>query len=79
MYLLPFHRFEALAGPAWLWMILLDVWSLLVGLFYIPNMQCVRLAYFETAKRTSGIGEGAGEAPTPRLEDREDGTAAPLT
>lgn len=31
------------------------VWALVVGLFYIPNYQCVQLAYFDAAKRTSGI------------------------
>lgn len=60
---------DAVVGPAWLWVILVSVWGLLVSLFYLPNMQCVQLAYFETAKRTSGIGEGAGEDSTPRLED----------
>lgn len=35
------------------------VWELLVCLFYYPNFICVQLSYFETAKRTSGVGEGA--------------------
>lgn len=73
MYLLRFHRLEAAVGPPWLWMILFHVWSLLVGLFYIPNLRCVRLAYFETAKRTSG----AGGDSAPRPEDNGVGTAAP--
>ena len=30
-----------------------------VSLFYYPNYVCVRLCYFETAKRTSGVGLGA--------------------
>lgn len=41
---------------------LFGLWQLLVALFYLPNAVCVRLAYFETAKRTSGIGEGAAPA-----------------
>lgn len=32
------------------------LWSLLVSLFYFPEYQCVELTYFDTAKRTSGIG-----------------------
>ncbi len=63
------YSMEAAVGPAWLWLILVSVWGMLVSLFYLPNAHCVQLAYFETAKRTSGIGEGAGEDPTPRLED----------
>ena len=38
------------------------LWQLLVALFYIPNCTCVQLAYFDVAKRTSGIGKDA--APT---------------
>ena len=37
-------------------------WQLLVALFYFPNYICVQLAYFDTAKRTSGVGKDA--APT---------------
>lgn len=36
--------------------LLCSLWSLLVSLFYQPSYQCVSLAYFETAKRTSGVG-----------------------
>lgn len=36
-----------------------SVWQLLVSLFYFPNYVCVQLSYFETAKRTSGVGMGA--------------------
>lgn len=39
--------------------LLTHVWNLLVCLFYYPNYVCVQLSYFETAKRTSGVGEGA--------------------
>lgn len=48
-----------------------NVWNLVVSLFYYPNYICVQLSYFETAKRTSGVGEGA-EPP-----DRWDGWNAP--
>ena len=51
--------------------LLASLWQLLVYLFFYPNYVCVQLSYFETAKRTSGIGEGAG---TP---DRWDGWNAP--
>ena len=30
-----------------------------VSLFYLPHFQCVELGYFETAKRTSGVGSGS--------------------
>ena len=32
---------------------------LLVALFYLPVYQCTELGYFDTAKHTSGVGEGA--------------------
>jgi len=35
------------------------LWQVVVSLFYYPNYICVQLAYFDTAKRTSGVGEGA--------------------
>jgi len=41
-----------------------DIWNLAVALFYYPNYFCVHLSYFETAKKTSGVGEGA-EPPQP--------------
>lgn len=44
--------------------LLLGLWQLVVSLFYYPNYICVRLCYFETAKRTSGVGLGA-EPPRP--------------
>ena len=43
--------------PAWLWTLIISLWSMAVSLFYLPNYQCVELGYFETAKRTSGVGE----------------------
>ena len=39
--------------------LILSLWQLAVSLFYYPNIVCVRLDYFETAKRTSGVGLGA--------------------
>ena len=47
------------ALPAWLWTLIAGLWSTAVSLFYRPNYHCVELEYFETAKRTSGVGEGA--------------------
>ena len=47
------------ALPAWLWTPIAGLWSTAVSLFYLPNYHCVELEYFETAKRTSGVGEGA--------------------
>lgn len=44
---------------------LFGLWQLAVALFYYPNLICVRLAYFETAKRTSGAGVGAEPEPSP--------------
>ena len=39
--------------------LIFGLWQLAVSLFYYPNYVCVRLCYFETAKRTSGVGHGA--------------------
>lgn len=36
-----------------------SLWQLVVSLFYYPHYICVDLSYFETAKRTSGVGLGA--------------------
>ena len=47
------------ALPAWLWTLIAGLWSTAVSPFYLPNYHCVELGYFETAKRTSGVGEGA--------------------
>ena len=44
--------------PAWGWVLISSLWSLVVSLFYLHNYQCVELGYFETAKSTSGVGEG---------------------
>ena len=45
--------------PAWLWTLISGLWSMAVSLFYLPHFQCVELGYFETAKRTSGVGLSA--------------------
>lgn len=57
-------------GPIFLWTILAGIWAFAVSLFYRPNYQCVDLGYFETAKRTSGVGFSA---EPPRLEEGPDG------
>jgi uncharacterized membrane protein len=44
--------------------LILGLWTLAVNLFYYPNYICVQLAYFDTAKRTSGVGLEA-EPPQP--------------
>lgn len=44
------------------------LWSLVISLFYVPNKICVDLGYFETAKRTSGVGLTEEDQP-PRLDD----------
>ncbi len=46
----------------------LNVFSLVVMLFYLPAYRCTELAYFEVAKRTSGVGFGA-EPPAPQSPD----------
>jgi hypothetical protein len=56
---------NALSLSDWIWTLVIGLWSLVVSLFYLPDYQCVELGYFEIAKSTSGIGEGAG----PRQED----------
>lgn len=51
------HAVAVTAVTSWLLSSMLcDLWSLAVSLFYLPNYQCADLAYFETAKRTSGVG-----------------------
>ena len=57
---------SALGFSAMQWGLIIGVWALAVGIFYLAHYQCVILEYFEAAKRTCGVGEGA--APW----DRED-------
>ena len=45
--------------PTWLWTLICGLWSMAVSMFYLPHFQCVELGYFETAKRTSGVGSGS--------------------
>lgn len=45
--------------PIWVWTLLMGLWQLAVAIFYLPVYQCVELGYFEVAKSTSGVGEGA--------------------
>ena len=45
--------------PVWGWVLLTGLWQLAVAIFYLPTYQCVELGYFEIAKSTSGVGEGA--------------------
>ena len=45
--------------PIWGSTLLMGLWQLAVAIFYLPVYQCVELGYFEVAKSTSGVGEGA--------------------
>ena len=47
------------ALPVWGWTLLMGLWQLAVAIFYLPTYQGVELGYFEIAKSTSGVGEGA--------------------
>lgn len=47
------------ALPVWVWTLLISLWQLAVAIFYLHTYQCVELGYFEVAKSTSGVGEGA--------------------
>lgn len=58
MYSLP--SIAAYLGiPGFLWVLIQGLWSLVVSLFYLAKFYCVDLSYFETAKRTSGVGKDA--------------------
>lgn len=48
--------FFPLDFPAWALVLVSGLWSLAVGLFYLPVYQCTELGYFEIAKQTSGVG-----------------------
>lgn len=41
------------------WVVVIDLWNILVSLFYLPVYQCTELGYFDIAKETSGVGFGA--------------------
>lgn len=55
----PMAAVSTAALPVWSWTLLIGLWQLAVALFYLPNYQCVELGYFEVAKSTSGVGDGA--------------------
>jgi len=46
------------AAPAPLVTLVCGAWSLLVGIWYLARYQVCEISYFETAKRTSGVGAG---------------------
>lgn len=48
--------------PLWGWNLVIGLWNLIVAVFYMPAYTCAGLAYFETAKLTSGVG------PVPQVE-----------
>ena len=46
----------AVAGMSPLVMILIaDIWSLLISVFYLPHFHCTDLAFYEIAQKTSGV------------------------
>ena len=51
--------------PLWAVVVVSGLWQLAGSLFYLANRQCTELGYFETAKRTSGVGFGV--TPHPRI------------
>ena len=60
---------ETLAVYAFLprlgWLLLTGLWQLVVSIFFMAQMQCVDLGYFETAKTTSGVGAAQTDPFTP--------------
>ncbi len=46
------------SAPTLLLSLAASLWNAVVSLFYLARYQCVELAYFDTAKATSGIGHG---------------------
>lgn len=55
------------------------VWMLLVQLFYLPQMMCAELGYFEAAKRSSGIGvdNGPSDFDPPTIQAPRPGMSGP--
>ena len=49
--------------PALLQILLTGLWALAAAVLYLPTYQCTELGYFETAKRTSGVGTSSPEGP----------------
>ncbi len=58
--------------PGPVWQILIAVWGLAIALFYLPNYYCVNLAYFDSAKRASGVGGSPDAPPAQDQPPRED-------
>ena len=55
----PIAVFSTRLLPVWIWTLIMDLWQLVVAMFYLPTYQCVELGYFDIAKSTSGVGAGA--------------------
>lgn len=51
--------------------LLSGVWLLVVSIFYLPVYQCAELSYFDTSKRTSGVGTESGDSGSRPYEDGE--------
>ena len=51
--------------PLWAWMLVIGLWLMAVSPFFRPVYLCTELGYFETAKRTSGVGAGISPLQTP--------------
>ena len=49
--------------PDWGWLVVAGLWQLTVSLFYMTQMQCVDLAYFDEAKSTSGASAAPQDLP----------------
>lgn len=60
----PFRIYAiSLPLPFALQVLISSAWPLLVAVFYLPTYQCTELGYFDIAKQTSGIGQGASKSP----------------
>ena len=55
----PIAVFSTRLLPVWIWTLIMDLWQLVVVMFYLPTYQCVELGYFDIAKSTSGVGAGS--------------------
>lgn len=65
--------------PLWGWTLVIGLWNLAVSVFYMPAYLCSELAYFDTAKRTSGVGASRTPAALSRGEgpSEQDGPQDP--
>ena len=68
---------DAAALPVWGWTLVIGLWALAVSLGYRHVFITTELGYFETAKRTSGVGWRPLQAPL-REEDRDPGGPDPV-